>query len=141
MFDGRVSVPLAPSVLAPGIRERATLLARFFRGIDEPARVLILQLLLEGEKSVSELVDLTGSPQGRVSTHLGCLRWCGFVASRREGKRVYYRIVDDRIRTLLCLGQEVMAEHAQEILACGIVSPDVPGAAIHLAEGEGGCNG
>ena len=90
------------------------------------------------KKSVSELVELTRSPQGRVSTHLGCLRWCGFVASRREGKRVYYRIADDRVRALLGLGQELMAEHAQEILACGIVSPDVAGATIHLTEVEGG---
>jgi len=58
------------------LRQRAGVMARFFRGIDDPTRVLILELLLQGEKNVSELVELLGSPQGRVSTHLGCLRWC-----------------------------------------------------------------
>ncbi|HYT94874.1 MAG TPA: metalloregulator ArsR/SmtB family transcription factor [Gemmataceae bacterium] len=111
------------------------MLASFFRGLDEPLRVLILELLLDGEKSVSELVEAIGSPQGRISTHLGCLRWCGYVASRREGRRVYYRLADDRVRALLRIAQELMADHAQELLACSIASPDEPGATVHLADG------
>ncbi|GIW09032.1 MAG: hypothetical protein KatS3mg061_0089 [Dehalococcoidia bacterium] len=129
---------MSPSSLAPGARERANLLARLFRGLDEPARVLILELLADGEKCVSELVELTGSPQGRISMHLGCLRWCGFVTSRREGKRVYYRIADDRVRTILRLGQELLAEHAQDLLACAVVSPDLPEATLHPEPVPGG---
>lgn len=113
------------------IRQRATVLARFFRGLDDPTRVFVLELLLSGEKSVSELVELTGSPQGRVSTHLGCLRHCGYVKTRREGRNVFYRLADDRIRALLRIAQELMADHAQELLSCAVVSPDVPGATLH----------
>lgn len=123
------------SAVSPSARQRAALLARFFRGLDEPLRVLLLELLLDGEKSVTELVEATGSSQGRVSTHLGCLRWCGYVTARRDGRRVYYRLADDRVRALLRIAQELMADHAQQLLACGVVSPDVPGAALHPAEG------
>ena len=112
-------------------RQRAEMLARFFRGLDDPTRVLILQLLLEGEKTVSELVTRVGSPQGRVSTHLGCLRYCGYVRSRREGRNVYYRLADDRVRTLLRIAQELMADHAQELLSCAVVSPDLLDATVH----------
>ncbi len=117
------------------VRQRATVLASFFRGLDDPTRVFVLELLLSGEKSVSELVELTGSPQGRVSTHLGCLRHCGYVRTRREGRNVFYRLADDRVRALLRIAQELMADHAQELLSCAVVSPDVPGATLH-AGGE-----
>src|SRR5215469_6582992 len=96
---------------APAYRVQSDLLARFFRGLDDPTRVLILLLLRDGEKSVSVLVALVGSPQGRISTHLSCLRWCGYVATRRDGRNVYYRLADERIIALLRLGEELMAEH------------------------------
>ena len=114
------------------------MLARFFSGLDDPTRVLILQLLLESEKSVSELVSAIGSPQGRVSTHLGCLRHCGYVKTRREGRSVFYRLADERVRALLRIAQELLADHAQELLSCAVVSPDIPGATIHDEESASG---
>ncbi len=104
-------------------RDRAQVLARFFGGLHDATRLLILELLLNGEKSVSELVELLGSPQGRVSTHLSCLRWCGYVATRREGRNIYYRLADDRVRALLRIGQELMADHARELLSCQVINP------------------
>ena len=117
------------------------MLARFFRGLDDPTRVLILELLLSGEKRVSELVELTGCPQGRVSNHLACLRHCGYVTTRRDGRFVFYRLADDRVRALLRIAQELMADHAQALLSCAVVSPDVGGAtmpSIEEYEAEGG---
>ena len=63
-----------------------TLLARFFRVLGDPTRLRLLTLLLERDQTVSELVEALSAPQGRVSTHLGCLRWCGFVTARRAGR-------------------------------------------------------
>jgi DNA-binding transcriptional ArsR family regulator len=111
----------ATTLVSP-LRQSADLLARFFKGIDDPTRVLILLLLLNGEKNVSELVELTGNAQGRVSTHLGCLRWCGYVSTRREGRSIYYRLADHRIRALLRIGEELMAEHALELLSCRVLA-------------------
>src|SRR5258708_9696295 len=114
----------APLTRVPAYRAQSDLLARFFKGLDDPTRVLILLLLREGERRVSELVGLIGSPQGRVSTHLSCLRWCGYVTTRRDGRNVYYRLADDRIVALLRLGEEVMAEHAQELLSCRLLAAE-----------------
>ena len=123
-------MPVAVSKAPDVARQRSAMLARFFRGLDDPTRVLILELLLPGEKPVSELVELTGSPQGRVSNHLACLRHCGYVTTRREGRWVYYRLADDRVRALLRIAQELMADHAEALLSCAVVSPDLLDASV-----------
>lgn len=119
-------VPAAVGVVTPPLRRRAHLLAAFFRGLDDPTRVLILNLLLGGEKNVGELVAAVGSPQGRVSAHLACLRGCGYVATRRAGRSVYYRLADDRVRALLRIAQDLMLERTQELLACQVINPAGP---------------
>ena len=102
----------------------AELYARFFRALGDPTRVRLLRLLLNapaGESSVGELVAALGAPQSRVSTHLGCLRWCGLVQTRREGKQVYYRIADPRLRELLSLSGALVHDHAAGVASCGMV--------------------
>lgn len=130
-------MPISQLALASAAREHAAMLARFFVGLDDPTRVLILHLLLGGEKTVSELVSAIGSAQGRVSTHLGCLRHCGYVRTRRAGRNVYYRLADDRVRALLRIAQELVADHAQELLSCAVVSPEIPGASLYEADERG----
>jgi DNA-binding transcriptional ArsR family regulator len=102
----------------------ADLSARFFRALGDPTRVRLLHLLMEsptGERSVGELVSAIGAPQGRVSTHLGCLRWCGLVQTRREGKQVYYRVADPRVRDLLRLAGALLRDHAAGVASCGVI--------------------
>ena len=98
------------------------LAAKFFRGLGDPTRIKILQILLEqGDKNVGELVDLLGSPQGRVSSHLACLRGCGYALSYRDGKNVYYTIGDPRVRDILQLAQQILFDNLQRILECEII--------------------
>ncbi len=102
----------------------AELYARFFRVLSDPTRVRLLHLLLEAPeagRTVSDLVAAVGAPQGRISTHLGCLRWCGLVQPYREGKYVYYRIADPRVRELLVVGGAMMRDHAAGIASCGVI--------------------
>ncbi len=109
--------------IAVGI-EVADLSARFFRVLGDPTRIRLLHLLLDapvGECSVGELVMALGVPQSRVSTHLGCLRWCGLVQTRREGKQVYYRVADPRVRELLALGSAILHDHAAGVASCGMI--------------------
>jgi DNA-binding transcriptional ArsR family regulator len=108
-------------------RLRLELTARFFRALGDPTRLSLLDHLLGGEKTVGELVDLVGSPQGRVSSHLGCLKQCGLVDARREGKFIYYRIADEVVRQLLELSQGLIASNAENIWACTRVSPSEEG--------------
>src|SRR5437667_7087171 len=90
-----------------GIDATAELYAKFFRGLGDPTRVRIVQLLLERPRTVGELVEVLGSPQGRVSSHLGCLRWCGFVEGIRDGRNVTYRVSDPRVRMLITTAHEL----------------------------------
>jgi ArsR family transcriptional regulator len=104
--------------------EAADLASRFFRVLGDPTRLRLLALLLDapmGECSVGGLVTALDVPQSRVSTHLGCLRWCGLVQTRREGKQVYYRVADPRVRDLLALGDAILREHAAGIASCDVL--------------------
>lgn len=94
------------------------LYAKFFHGLSNATRFKMMELLLEGEKSVSELVEAVGVSQGQVSNHLACLKWCGYVTSRQEGKYVLYRVTDERVRTIMQLVKEVVADNAAHISNC-----------------------
>lgn len=72
--------------------------ARWFRALADPTRLTILKYLLAGPHTVTELVDLTGVPQSRVSNHLACLRWCRFVHADRQGRHVVYTIADTQLK-------------------------------------------
>ena len=115
---------LKPTPLVPANASQASLTAKFFRGLGDPTRVRILQLLLERERSVSELVEETGVLQGRLSSHLSCLRWCGFVVSRRQGRRVYYSVIDPRVRRLLSLAEQFLADHSDSVDLCRVIDDE-----------------
>ncbi len=95
------------------------LVAKYFKVLSDPARVRVLELLGErGEMSVGELTEALGLGRTNVSNHLGCLRWCGFVQTRREHRTVYYRIADARVRELLSLGRALLGDNAEHVAAC-----------------------
>lgn len=95
------------------------LVAKYFRALGDPTRVRVLELLVQhGELAVGELVTRLAVSQPKVSNHLACLRWCGFVATRREHPAVLYRIADDRVPQLLELGRALLADNAEHVAAC-----------------------
>jgi DNA-binding transcriptional ArsR family regulator len=95
------------------------LIAFRFRVIGEPTRIRLLEHLREGELTVLELVERTGSTQQNVSKHLAVLLQAGIVGRRKQGVNVYYRIADTTVfdicelvcgsleRQLTTLGQEL----------------------------------
>ena len=95
------------------------LVAKYFRGLGDPIRLRILALLQsEGELSVGELVDRLALPQPKVSNHLACLRWCGFVEACREGRTVLNRIADPRVEAMMELAQSLLADNSEHVAAC-----------------------
>ena len=95
------------------------LVAKYFRGLGDPIRLRILELLRgEGELSVGELVRRLELPQPQVSNHLGCLRWCGFVVARRDGRTIYNRVADERVGAMLELAASLLADNAEHVAAC-----------------------
>lgn len=69
--------------------------------IAEPTRLHLLFLLLDAERNVSDLVDLSGASRTLVSQHLAKLRLGGLVSNRREGRNVYYRVADGHVVRLV----------------------------------------
>jgi DNA-binding transcriptional ArsR family regulator len=109
----------SPPFRLPAAPVAADLVAKYFRGLGDPSRLRILELLrAEGELSVGELVARLGLPQPKVSNHLACLRWCGFVEARREGRTVHNRITDPRVEAMLDLAHALLADNAEHVAAC-----------------------
>jgi ArsR family transcriptional regulator, cadmium/lead-responsive transcriptional repressor len=95
------------------------LLAKYFRGLGDPTRLRILELLLDhGELPVGTLVEQLGESQSKVSNHLACLRWCGFVTTRREHRNIHYRVSDERIAAIVALARELLAANEDHVAAC-----------------------
>ena len=101
-----------------------TVMARFFKGLGDPIRLRILEFLEDGERSVGEIVDHLGLPQNQVSMHLGCLRWCGYVSTRREGRYVFYSLGDPRVMEIMKLARELLCGSEIYVMACEVLSGD-----------------
>lgn len=88
--------------------------ASLFRVLGHPARVRILELLREHERSVGALQAELGLDSGGTSQHLAALRRVGLVESRREGTSVYYRVDDTRVFDLLETGRALVTRQLTE---------------------------
>ncbi|HEV2741606.1 MAG TPA: metalloregulator ArsR/SmtB family transcription factor [Rubrobacter sp.] len=105
--------------------EEMCLLARLFNGFANSTRLSILLLLTQrGEMKVGELVRELEAPQPRVSDHLRCLSSCGYVQVRREGRNAYYSVSDERIMTILSLGEELLRDNQDRLMACETIKQD-----------------
>jgi ArsR family transcriptional regulator len=88
--------------------------ANLFRVLGHPARVRILELLRDGERSVGALQAALGLDSGGTSQHLAALRRIGLVESRRERTSVYYRVADERVFDLLETGRGIITRRLAE---------------------------
>ena len=77
-------------------RTRAVAALRF-RALGDETRLRLLYLLNDGERVVGDLMDATGLGQSLVSHHLRTLRQAGLVSTRRDGRWVFYGIVDPAV--------------------------------------------
>lgn len=83
------------------LTEKCVEVASILKALSNPDRLKILCALWDGEKTVRELESYAGVSQSLASQFLNRLRLEGIVASRKEGLFVYYRITDERVRTLV----------------------------------------
>jgi DNA-binding transcriptional ArsR family regulator len=98
--------------------------ARFFRVLGDPTRLHILELLEAGDLTVSELVAAVRQPQPRVSTHLACLRHCGFVTTERRGKEVVYSLALSGLDRIGQEAESVLEPIAERLATCTRIGPD-----------------
>lgn len=94
------------------------LLAKYFRVLGDRKRLRILELVTDEERSVGELAARLGESQPKVSNHLACLRWCGFVTTRREHRTIYYCLADARLAEVIALARGLLHDNADHVAAC-----------------------
>ena len=102
----------------PAAPVEADLLAKYFRVLGDRTRLRVLELVSEQERSVGKLVELLDEPQTKVSNHLACLRWCGFVETRREHRTIHYRLADDRLLEVIELGRALLHDNEDHVALC-----------------------
>jgi DNA-binding transcriptional ArsR family regulator len=79
-----------------------------------PKRIEILNALREGEKTVSELVEILDVPKANVSQHLAVMRHKGILKSRRKGINIYYSVSNRKVIEACILMKEVLMEQMKE---------------------------
>src|SRR5699024_8384007 len=91
---------------------------KFIHGFSHKTRIQILDSIKDNEKTVSQIIDEIEGNQSSVSQHLACLRGCGLIVSRQEGKYVYYRIRNEQISQLLTMFDEVLIDVHSDMSSC-----------------------
>ena len=92
--------------------------AHFTHGLSNKVRLMILELLKSKGMTVNEIVKQSQISQSSISQHLSCLKGCGLVNSRQEGKYVYYQIKNNQILELLKLIDSVVENTEDDIQSC-----------------------
>jgi DNA-binding transcriptional ArsR family regulator len=96
--------------------------AERFRVLGEPMRIRLLEAMREGERSVRDLQEATGTSQQNVSQHLGVLLRAGIVGRRKRGNFSIYSIVDPAVNSLcdeVCGGLRRQIEELDALLEGG----------------------
>lgn len=92
--------------------------AKLFRGFGDPMRLAILAALDEGELRVTDLVTRLRGTQGNISGHLACLKDCGLVLDRPDGRQVFYRISRPEVFGVLRAAEDLLAVAGQDVALC-----------------------
>jgi DNA-binding transcriptional ArsR family regulator len=88
--------------------------AELFKALGHPARIRILELLAEGERSVSEIQPLVGIESSHLSQQLAVLRRARLVSTRKEGSSVIYAIRDPQLVKLLAIAKRMLISSLAE---------------------------
>ncbi len=75
--------------------------AECLRALAHPHRLRMVQMLLQGKYSVGELAEACKLPTPMASEHLRLMQRCGFLASEKEGRKVYYRVTEPHLKGIL----------------------------------------
>ena len=92
--------------------------AKLFRGFGDQTRLTILAELTNGEQRVTDLAQRLDRSQSTVSTHLACLRDCGLVDSRVDGRQVFYRVAFPEVLAMLKRAEQLLTEIGHEVELC-----------------------
>lgn len=94
------------------------LVAKLMRGFADPTRLAVLVALSEGEQRVTDLVARLGGSQGNISGHLACLKDCGMVTDRPEGRAVWYSIAHPDVVAVIRAAEQLLARTGTRVELC-----------------------
>lgn len=118
-----MTLPILKAGAAPAdldaLMEQARKASDLLKALSHEVRLLILCLLAEGEKSVSELEEILTMPQAAVSQQLARLRSDGLVATRRDGRMIYYSMVDGEVSNIVSSLYELFCKDVRPKLGPG----------------------
>lgn len=89
--------------------------SRVAKALSNPVRLVLLDLLAQGERSVEELAEAAGMKVGNTSAQLKVLTSAGLLTTRRSSVRVFYRLADDRVGAFLDQLQDLSAALLAEV--------------------------
>ncbi|MBB6171723.1 DNA-binding transcriptional ArsR family regulator [Nocardiopsis mwathae] len=108
--------PCARTELAPA--------AALFHSLSDPVRLAIVQRLTRGEARVADLTSELGLAQSTVSKHLACLRDCGLVDFRPEGRQSFYHFDRPELLDLLRSAERLLAATGDAVVLCPVYGPE-----------------
>lgn len=89
-----------------------------FRSLSDPVRLRLLQRLAGSEARIVDLTTELSLPQSTVSTHVACLRDCGLIVGRPEGRQMFYTLSRPELLQLLGSAEELLAATNQQVALC-----------------------
>ncbi len=92
--------------------------AALFRSLGDPSRLAILRHLAFGEHRVVDLTAHLGLAQSTVSGHLSCLRDCGLVVARAEGRASHYSLARPELLDLLLAAERLLGATGDAVALC-----------------------
>jgi len=104
----------------PALRRGAAL----FHGLADRNRLAIVRQLASGELRVVDLTKSLGLAQGTVSGHLACLRDCGLIVGRAEGRQMFYSIAHPELMDLIGAAEQLLALTGEAVELCPNYGPD-----------------
>lgn len=75
--------------------------AECLRVLAHPHRLRMIQMLLRGDHTVTELAEACKLPTAMASEHLRLMQRCGFLSSDKDGRKVFYRVVEPHLKNIL----------------------------------------
>ena len=89
-----------------------------FHSLSDSARLAIVRRLADGESRVVDLIGELGFAQSTVSAHVACLRDCGLVTGRPEGRQVFYSLTRPELMDLLASAETLLAATGNAVALC-----------------------
>lgn len=89
-----------------------------FHSLSDGTRLAIVRRLADGEARVADLVEALGLAQSTVSAHVACLRDCGLVTGRPQGRQVFYSLARPELLDLLAAAETLLAATGNAVALC-----------------------